>query len=313
MDIGRRLYPQEMAKIIEAQQSMDRPELSGYLDLSVTIGIISFNRWRLTKRCLDSIYSTCSYPFNVIIIDNDSEKETIEFLQHAVNIYPNLQVIFDTKNYGLSIARNKLVEEAKTDAVFFLDNDIICHSNWLEEAVKVSVKYDAAFVASMRLQLDGTVWGLGTDLIRSEGGSVIEIARWFHDLPPEIVVKMMDGGECTGTFLSGGAGMVRIRDFQKVGGFDESYFLGLGDLDFSLMLTEAGFKVYSSHLSWLTHDDQWRPQSKTEEAYVQNRFNIDRLDKQAEYFHSRWNADPLPTKYRQSIDQIIRDKLDKPE
>lgn len=311
MTKNRRLYPQEMAKIIQAQKGAGASTFPPKQDISVTIGIVSFNRWRLTKRCLDSVYADQEYPFQVLIIDSVSEPETITFLKEAEKIYPNLRVIYNSHDYGLSAARNQIVEESDSDAVFFLDNDIICQKGWLKESVKVATNNDAAFVASMRLEVDGTVWGLGTDLSRTEDDSVIEILRWFHGFPFEEIVRMMDGGECTGNFLSGGAGMIRTIDFRKLGGFDEAFFLGFGDLDFSLRLTEAGYEVWSAHLSRLTHDDQWRPQSETEEAYVHNRFNMDRLQKQAAYFRSRWGADPLPAKYVDSIEQRVKGKLNK--
>lgn len=309
MTPSRRLYPQEMAKIIQAQQASGQLDLSLDLDLSVTIGIVSYNRWRLTKRCLDSLYADQTYPFQVIIVDNGSEAETITFLQQAESAYPRLQVIYYGQNMGLTIARNQLAELAATDALCFLDNDIICHTGWLKEAIKVAVGFNAAFVAPLRLEVDGTVWGMGTDLVHTESGRVIEIARWFHNMPVEDVTRMMGGGECSGSLLSGGACMVRVRDFQQLGGFDEAYFLGFEDLDLSLRLAEASYEIWSAHRSWLTHDDQWQPQSETERAYVRNRFEMDRLEQQAAYFRSCWNADPLPAKYVVSIERRVLGKL----
>jgi len=106
------------------------------LSISVTIAIPTHNRTRTLKETLDSV-KALAIPRDVkvecIVIDNASTDETAEVVESAAASPPfPIRRVSETR-LGSSFARNRAVDEARGDFIFFLDDDATADPNWLAE------------------------------------------------------------------------------------------------------------------------------------------------------------------------------------
>jgi len=307
----RHLYPEEFAKIVQAQQPSLTPHILALSsEASVTIVVLTLDRLHLTRRCIESIYANSDYPFELLIHDNGSQPEMLAYLRHVQTAHDNVQLIHQPAHIGIAAARNLTFAHVKTDYIFSLDNDVVCHPGWLRETMACAARHSAAFVAPLRLDMHGHVWAFAPELIRTENGTVLEIARWFHDLTLERVQSLFSAADVSTNFISGGAGLFARDPFQACGGFDERYYFGFEDMDFSLKLAERGYKVWATPCAVLTHDDEWLPQTDADVQYARARYDAPSLQLAAERFQSRWGINVLPTKYVESFQQRLERKIE---
>ena len=60
----------------------------GYLMARLLIGILTYNRLDFTKKCVESLYnSTDINDFDLMIFDNASEKDTLEYAENLARKY----------------------------------------------------------------------------------------------------------------------------------------------------------------------------------------------------------------------------------
>lgn len=88
----------------------------------VTILLASYNRLSLLKEAVASALEQTYENFEVIIVDDGSGAEVIEWLQQNENKYSVLRVIYG-KHQGVAAARALGVEEAAGEFVLILDSD----------------------------------------------------------------------------------------------------------------------------------------------------------------------------------------------
>jgi glycosyltransferase involved in cell wall biosynthesis len=106
------------------------------LPISVTIAIPTHNRARTLKETLDSVQAL-AIPAGVavecIVIDNASTDETAKVVESAASAPPfPIRCVLEAR-LGSSLARNRAVDEARGDFIFFLDDDATADRNWLTE------------------------------------------------------------------------------------------------------------------------------------------------------------------------------------
>jgi glycosyltransferase involved in cell wall biosynthesis len=103
-----------------------------------TMVMTTYNRVELTKQTIPNIYDTTKIDFNLIIIDNGSSDETVDYLK-SLN-YNNLKLILSKENHGIATARNIGIYESdksNTDWYVCLDNDILLPDNAIEQCIDI--------------------------------------------------------------------------------------------------------------------------------------------------------------------------------
>jgi O-antigen biosynthesis protein len=112
-----------------------------------TVMMVTFNRLDLTKKMLANLFETTNHPFNLVIIDNFSEKDdTIKYLKELIETKPDcdslneLVVHFNNENKGIAIARNQalsLANDLDTTWYATIDNDVLVPNNWLTDCIEI--------------------------------------------------------------------------------------------------------------------------------------------------------------------------------
>lgn len=92
-------------------------------EYSLSIIIPNYNNQKYLKKCLDSVFKQ-TYNFDeVIVVDDKSTDESIDFLEKYNKKHEKLVILKLEKNGGVSNARNEGLKIAKGNYVTFLDAD----------------------------------------------------------------------------------------------------------------------------------------------------------------------------------------------
>jgi GT2 family glycosyltransferase len=183
--------------------------------VQVSVIVVTYNSARCIKSCLDSLLRTVHIDFEVLVLDNGSDDETLAIASK----YDGIRLLPVGRNLGLCKARNMGAQLARSRYLAFIDHDTTVDPMWLASGIEELEKRPNAGPVQFRaLSLRNR------DLISSAGygaggvtlhGSVDEFR-----LPRTILFPV-------------GAGFIISRAvFEKIGGFDEDFFVGDDDVDF---------------------------------------------------------------------------------
>lgn len=163
--------------------------------------------------------------------------------------FPKVILIENTKNAGFAGGCNLGAERAKGDYILFLNNDAKLSDNPLPAMIDVFEKHAKA----------GIVGGL----LVNHNGSLQRSYGSFYTVPNVAYLlfagesgelKRFGGKEVTSTdWVSGGFMMVRRDVFEKVKGFNESYFMYIEDMDLCYRVKRAGYSVYNTPNASVEH------------------------------------------------------------
>ena len=95
--------------------------------MKLSIIIPCYNVEPFVQKCVKSILSQENVIFEIIAVNDGSTDKTLEKLQEIAESEPRLMII-DKENEGVSIARNKGLEQSTGDYIMFVDGD-----DWMEE------------------------------------------------------------------------------------------------------------------------------------------------------------------------------------
>ncbi len=114
------------------------PDLSGYFE----------DRLKILKIVLESLHANTSTPYDLLVFDNGSCQEVIEFLtarNHAGEI--NYLILSD-KNIGKIDAFQILFNTSPGEIIAYSDDDILFYPNWLEAQLEILDSFPHAGMVS---------------------------------------------------------------------------------------------------------------------------------------------------------------------
>lgn len=108
-----------------------------------SIMLATYNRLELTKQTINNLINNTGYKYRLIIVDNNSTDGTIEYLNTLKiedNLCIDLEIQFNSKNFGVATGRNQalLIADKYNDTwLATIDNDVILPKNWLKESIEI--------------------------------------------------------------------------------------------------------------------------------------------------------------------------------
>lgn len=227
--------------------------MSEYL---VSVVVVNFNGRNFLQNCLSSLRGI-SFPlgkYEIIVVDNNSTDGSVNMVKEK---FPQAKIIELSQNTGFSKGCNLAAEKALGDYLVFLNNDTIVDKNWLNFLYRAVIKSaDMAAVSSKILFMEKyngqrRIQSAGVDIFKNgyarDRGVVVKDKQQIYAID-----KGFDEAEEILSF-NGGSVIINRQVFTSLGGFDESYFLYYEDVDFSLRLQRAGFKIFYEPKSIVFH------------------------------------------------------------
>ncbi len=103
----------------------------------VSVVVLNYNGINYTLKCIDSIKKNAFKDYEIIVVDNGSEDNSVELLNKTKGI----KLIENKKNTGFAEGNNIGVRESSGKYICLLNNDTLVDKNWLLELVK-AIKSD---------------------------------------------------------------------------------------------------------------------------------------------------------------------------
>jgi glycosyltransferase involved in cell wall biosynthesis/peptidoglycan/xylan/chitin deacetylase (PgdA/CDA1 family) len=157
----------------------------------------------------DAVRALCSInyagPVDIIVVIDGSTDGTAAALRQLQGPWP-LQVI-EQSNRGASAARNRGASEASADIILFIDDDMICEPDLLEQHARM-----------YREGADAVIGDTPIDPDSAPGFLSDSIARWIEAEQVRSPLAAWD--------IFTGQLSVRRSVFNEVGGFDEAFTSG---------------------------------------------------------------------------------------
>jgi glycosyltransferase involved in cell wall biosynthesis len=100
---------------------------------SVDVVLLTLNSDRKIEQCLESVYRNVPVR-QLIAVDGGSTDRTLEILNQFNNKYCNVKIIHDKGTRAT--ARQKGIENVKTEWFIFVDSDVVLCKNWHRKAMK---------------------------------------------------------------------------------------------------------------------------------------------------------------------------------
>lgn len=218
------------------------------LDLSIII--VSFNTRELTIACIESILASVKkVSYEIIVVDNNSSDDSVEYLKKMAGKEPKLSVIANHENAGFSKANNIGIAKSSGRYVLCLNSDTVVYEDTLDGMVKFMDDTQDAGAATCFVRLpngkldDSSHRGFPTPtraLFHFSGLSKLG-GRIFggYNLKHMDLSKIHQIEALAGSFM-----MIRREAGNEAGWWDERYFFYGEDLDFCYTLAELGWKIY---------------------------------------------------------------------
>ena len=172
----------------------------------VSVIVVNYNGKNLLENCFQSI-SQINYPnYEVLLIDNNSTDDSIEFVK---NNYSSTIIIKLEKNYGFAYPNNVGAKNSKGELLLFLNNDTKVTPNFISEMVEV-------------LQRDSTIAICQSMLLKTNGE--VDSSGDFVDMIGVSFSSKQKTENISEILAAKGASMLVRKDvFTKLGGFDEIF------------------------------------------------------------------------------------------
>lgn len=197
-------------------------------------------------RCLESLAQQTYANLEMLVVDNGSEDDSVDRIQAA---FPGVALLENAENRGFAGGVNvgiRYALEKDFDYILPLNNDLVLAPDCVEEMVDCALD-GASFVTATLYYADDSrrIWSVGGN---------------FHPLTLEKTADargLIDGDELPAVlerqYVPGGATLMAREALEKVGLFDEGYFLYYEDMDLSLRAHRAGLRAVAATQARMWH------------------------------------------------------------
>lgn len=168
--------------------------------------------------------------FETIVVDNQSADSTVDIIK---NKYPEVKLIEVGDNPGFAISSNLGVKNAVGETLIFLNPDVFFDENFLAEMVEFKRKHGSGILGPKILDFQGN---------SHYGGLFLSIDAYGY---PGFRKKPF--------YIEGCALMIDKQDFERIGKFDEKYFMYSEDIDLCWRALLFGMKIEVCENAVLCH------------------------------------------------------------
>ncbi len=203
--------------------------------ITTSIVIPVYNQLENTIIAIDSIYENTNSNFEIIVVDNNSKQEVVDYLSKLKDVKNNIKIIRNDKNLGFPAAVNQGLIHAEGKYVVIANNDIIVNNGWLDKFIEIAESNDSIGIVS---GISNEVSGVQKDHEASYQ-SIEEMKNYAKMIKLNNKDKILEFSRVA--FL---CTLIKKELITKIGGLDERFSPGnYEDDDFCLRSQVAGYKT----------------------------------------------------------------------
>ncbi len=217
----------------------------------VAVVILNWNGEKLLKKFLPSVESSLPEYAEVILADNASTDESINFI---FNYNPKIKIIKNTLNEGYAKGYNYALKKLNHEYIILLNSDIETPKNWIEPVIELMDKNPIIGAAMPKIKQFKNKKKFE---YAGAGGGYID--KWGYPFCKGRIFDKTeeDKGQYNNPepifWASGACMFVRNNIFKSLRGFDEFFFAHMEEIDLCWRIQRAGYLIYSVGDSHVYH------------------------------------------------------------
>lgn len=218
----------------------------------VTIIILNWNSYEVSRDCLHSLQEIDYKNREILLVDNGSEDGSGDQLAKE---FPDVRLLSNLVNLGFAAGCNVAITEALnrgTDYILLLNNDTVVASDFLTKIVQVAETSPIVGIVSPKIY-----YLRPADRIWYAGG----IYKPWWSFPRVLGHRQQDRGQynyhAEVSFVSGCAMLIKANVIKQIGFLDETFVHSFEDLDWSTRAIAAGFKAIYVPESIVWHNESY--------------------------------------------------------
>jgi GT2 family glycosyltransferase len=226
-----------------------------------SVVVVAADSGPLLRECVSAVLAS-SAPVEVVLVDNDSRDGEPQKTLDAHRDDPRVRSVRNATNLGFGRACNLGAARARGDALLFLNPDGLVEADTIRKFREAAAdRANACLLGADVRDPDGNP-ARGSrrrdPTLRRALMSMSGLARWQERWPAlegiEMSPRVPDDVRTEPVEAVSGACMYLPRAlFERVGGFDEGYFLHCEDLDLCRRVRDAGALVAVVHSARVRH------------------------------------------------------------
>lgn len=217
--------------------------------MKVSVIIVSYNVKHFLIQCIHSVLKAANdVNIEIIVVDNVSKDGSVEAIK---NTFPKVKVIANSENVGFSKANNQGIAIAQGEYILILNPDTVLPEDNLIKSIAFMLSHPKAGALGVRM-IDGT----GSFLPESKRGLPTPEVAFYKMFGLSSIFKkskrfgkyhlgfMDEDQDHAVEILSGAYMFFRKEVLDKIGGFDEDFFMYGEDIDLSWRVIKVGYQNY---------------------------------------------------------------------
>lgn len=220
----------------------------------ISVIIVNFNTKDITKDCLRSLLSVSNEAvLQIFVVDNNSSDDSMQAIREEFSAEianRKIELIQNSANLGFARANNKPKEKCLGEYILFLNSDTIVKPGAIKQTLEYMRSHKDTGALSCRLELPSG--GLDLDARRAMPTPWNAIShflyldrifkknrlfdRYWYGYVPEDKIQEVD-------VIQGAYFLAPKEILDKVGWYDEDYFLDGEDIDLCWKIKNLGYKI----------------------------------------------------------------------
>jgi GT2 family glycosyltransferase len=187
----------------------------------ISLIVLNWNGRSWLKNCFASIYQQDFKNFEVILVDNNSTDNSVNYTKRC---WPKVKILALEKNLGYVGANNLAAQKAQGEYLLFLNNDTKIQSGFLKS---LSEKSQTEKILTPR------AFGYQGEKVFPENKPYLGLDRFGYPI-----------FSSSPFYADGSALFIAKKSFNKLGGFDKDYFIFQEDVDLCWRAWLFGFRIF---------------------------------------------------------------------
>lgn len=220
------------------------------MENSLAIVILNWNGKELLNTFLPSVIAY-SQEATIYVADNASSDDSVAFVKQE---FPQVKIIQNTENFGFAKGYNEALKHVDENYLCLLNSDVEVTKNWLQPIIEIFEKDSNTAIIQPKLldykqkdhfEYAGAAGGFidryGYPYCRGRIFETIEKDLGQYDKQTQIF------------WASGACLFIRNNAFKELGGFDDSFFAHMEEIDLCWRCQNTGYQVTYTPKSTVYH------------------------------------------------------------
>ncbi len=217
----------------------------------ISIIIPHHNNYQILNDCLKSLYKSELHDAQIIIVNNNSTDNSIEKI---ANQFSDIKIVSTKINKGYAGGCNFGAKHANGELIIFLNNDTEVDKKWLTELIQLM--NEKPNIASIQPKIIDKNNLRAFDYAGASGGFIDKYCYPFSRGRIFNTIENDNGqyDDIKKIFWASGTGFITRKSiFNKIGGFDETLFAHMEEIDYHWRCQLNGYEVYVNPRSIIYH------------------------------------------------------------